>query len=70
MLAVVIIVQSEDLKRLAGTAAMPYAYLAPTADADERFVLERLLRDRSSCKMQFCSAVSGDNLALVAASGQ
>lgn len=62
--------QNEDLKRLAGTAVMPYAYLAPAVHADERLVFERLLRDRSNTKMQFCSAVSGDNLALVAASCQ
>ncbi|MGY8825893.1 MAG: GNAT family N-acetyltransferase [Candidatus Latescibacterota bacterium] len=67
---VIIIVQREDLSRLARTATMPYAYLDAAISANEHYVLERLLQDREGGKMQFWSAVHDNNLALAAASIQ
>lgn len=62
--------QNEDLRRLIGTAVMPYAYLDTAVQVDEGFILGQLLQDRDSGLLQFWSTTRNNNLAMVAASIQ
>jgi len=63
-------VQSEDLRCLARTAVMPYAYLDTAAHADEALILGQLLKDRASGQLQFWGTARKNNLVMVAASLQ